>query len=99
MMVPPRNPSTPDALDTDAGLLPVNGEDYWLYHVQPDRTGTFAAGINFGIADLSPAPIGIDVNEWSMAARESLRLPLRERGCGLREAVDRRLGQLIGGTA
>ena len=28
-----------------------------------------------------------------------IRLPIRERGCGLREAVDRRFGQFMGGMA
>ena len=56
-------------------------------------------GIDLGIADLFCATVGMDVNELSMAARERLRLPLRERGCGLRKAVDRRFGQLIGGMA
>ena len=53
--------------------------DYWLCHVRPDRTGTFAVGIDLGIADLFRATVGMDVNEWSVAARERLRLPLRER--------------------
>ena len=64
--------------------------DYWLRHVRPDHTGTFAEGIDLVIAELFRVTVGMDVDEWSPAARERLRLPLRERGCGLREAVDRR---------
>ena len=56
-------------------------------------------GTDLSIADLFQATVGMDMDEWSMAAQERLRLPLRKRGCGLREAVDRRFGQFIGGMA
>ena len=73
--------------------------EYWLRHVRPDLTGAFAAGIDIGVADLFQATVGMDVAEWSPTARARIRLPIRERGCGLREAVDGQFGQFVGGMA
>ena len=73
--------------------------DYWLRDVRPDLTGAFAEGIDIIVAELFQATLGMDVNQWSPAARERIRIPIREGGCGLQEAVDRRFGQFMGGVA
>ena len=58
--------------------------NYWMRHVQPDLTADFAAGIDGSVAELLKTTLGMDVSAWAPTARQRLRLPIRDRGCGLR---------------
>ncbi|KAL9183104.1 hypothetical protein ACHAXT_004891 [Thalassiosira profunda] len=71
--------------------------DYWLRHLRPDVTLDFAQGLDESVRDLVSFCIGVDVGQWGEIAHERMCLPVRFRGCGLREAVDRRFGQFLGG--
>ena len=73
--------------------------DYWIRHVRPDLTEKFAQGIDKGISAIFQRCIGVNTECWSDIAKERLRLPIRLKGCGLREAEDRRFGQYLGATA
>ena len=73
--------------------------DYWMRHVRPDLTEKFARGIDEGINAIFRRCIGVNTESWSDIAKERLRLPIRLKGCGLREAEDRRFGQYLGATA
>ena len=70
--------------------------DYWLRHIRPDFTQEFAKGIDKGILELFKTTIGFNTDDWSSHAAEWIRLPLRMKCCGLREATDRRHGQFVG---
>ncbi|EJK51883.1 hypothetical protein THAOC_28906, partial [Thalassiosira oceanica] len=70
--------------------------DYWLRHVRPDFTGAFARGIDSGVWDLVQACVGTDTSKWTDIALARARLPMRERGCNLRGAADRRFAQFVG---
>ena len=70
--------------------------DYWLRHVSPDYTEEFSQKTDEGIHQLVETTIGMNTASWTEFARERLRLPIRMKGCGLREAVDRRYGQYLG---
>ena len=70
--------------------------DYWLWHVRPDWTEEFAQQIDEGIHRLVETTISMSTASWTEFARNRMRLPLRMKGCGLREAVDRRHGQYMG---
>ena len=70
--------------------------DYWLRHIRPDFTEDFTKGIGKGILDLFKTTIGINTANWSTHATERVRLPLRMKGCRLREAEDRWYGQFVG---
>ena len=39
----------------------------------------------------------MNAETWSEVAKERMRLPIRHKGCGLREARDRRFAQFLGG--
>ena len=41
----------------------------------------------------------MSVAAWTETARQWIRLPICDRGCGLREAMDRRHAQFVGGMA
>ena len=73
--------------------------DYWLRHIDPSLTKEFALGIDYGIYLLVEKAFGIRIASFSDIARERMRLPLRNKGCGLREAEDRRHAQFIGAVA
>ena len=70
--------------------------DYWLRHVRPDLTLDFATAIDSGVATLLQTCTGTDITAWSRVAQERVKLPMRMKGCGLREAADRRHAQYIG---
>ena len=70
--------------------------DYWLRHVRPDYTADFAHGIDQGVLSLVQTCVGVNIDTWSDFARERMRLPMRLKGCGLREAADRRHAQFLG---
>ena len=59
--------------------------DYWLWHIRPDFTEDFAKGI----LELFDTTIGINTAKWLAHATERIRLPLKIKGCGLKEAEDR----------
>ena len=71
--------------------------DYWIRHVRPDLTETFAEGVDAGVQKLFKHCVGVNTETWSEVARERMRLPIRHKGCGLREARDRRFAQFLGG--
>ena len=71
--------------------------DYWLRHVRPDYTREFAKAIDAGIKSLFQTCVGVNISSWSAIAMERMRLPINLKGCGLRESVDRRHAQFIGG--
>ena len=73
--------------------------DYWLRHLRPDYTEEFATEIDAGIRKLLQACIGVNIDSWSDIAKERMRLPIRYKGLGLRESVDRRHAQYIGALA
>ena len=56
----------------------------------------FVKGMDKGIIELFKTTIRIDTADWSVHATERIRLPLRMKDCGLREAEDRWYGQFIG---
>ena len=73
--------------------------DYWIRHVRPDLTKDFAEGVDEGVSKLLEHCVGVDTETWSDTARERVRLPIRHKGCGLRQAVDRRFPQFLGAAA
>ena len=73
--------------------------DYWIRHIRPDFTSDFAKGIDEDIMSLFKTCAGMNMNDWSDFALERIRLPIKENGCGLRQAEDRRHGQYIGALA
>jgi len=74
--------------------------DYWLGHIDPRLTEQFMKGINEGIYQLVEKAFGIRIASFLDMATEQMRLlPLRNKGCGLREAEDRRYAQFIGAVA
>ena len=52
--------------------------------------------INMKTDDLLRTCIGMDTSTWSPIAQQRLRLPIRMKGCGLRDATDCRHAQYIG---
>ena len=54
--------------------------DYWLRHVRPDWTESFARGIDGGIQSLFETCAGISLDTWSDYAKERIRLPIRYKG-------------------
>ena len=64
--------------------------------MRPDHTQEFDKGIDAGFKSLFKTCTGIDINSWTVIAKERLRLPLKNKGCGLQEEVDRRHGQFVG---
>ena len=62
--------------------------DYWLGHVRPDFTEEFASEIDKGVMSLFETCIGSKTESWTAFARERMHLPIQNKGCGLREAVD-----------
>ena len=73
--------------------------DYWLRHVRPDYTEAFAQGIDEGILSLVQTCVGVDIASLTEIGRERMRLPIRFKGCGLRQATDRRYAQYLGAFA
>ena len=71
--------------------------DYWLRHVRPDFTEDFAVSIDEGVVELVDSSIGVSTASFTDIGQERLRLPQRLKGCGLRQAVDRRHAQFLGG--
>ena len=67
-----------------------------MRHIRLDLTRQFARKIDEDTHSLPSRSIGVDMNTWSNFSRKRLRLPIRFRGCGLREAVDRRSGKYLG---
>ena len=43
--------------------------------------------------------VGVNTENWSDTAKERVRLPIRHKGCGLREVEERRFGQFLGAAA
>jgi len=72
---------------------------YWMRHVRPNLTKEFAEGIGYGIFDLLRMTTGMNTNDWTVTGKMRLRLPIRDRGCGLREAADWKHAQFVGGMA
>ena len=70
--------------------------DYWLWHARPDYTQEFAEGIDEGVKSLFQIFTGRNTDSWTPIARERLRLPMENKGCGMQEAVDRSHGQFVG---
>lgn len=70
--------------------------DYWIRHLPPQQTDTFAEGIDKGIMSVLKTCVGVDPSSWNDIALERLRLPIRYKGCGLRQLIDRRHAQYIG---
>ena len=70
--------------------------DYWLRHVRPAYTENIAADMDRATSELLQTYIGIDTTMWSPIAMQRLRLPVRMKGCGLRDATDRRHAQNVG---
>ena len=77
------------------GFLQFMG-DYWLRHAGPNFMEEIAKGVDKGVLELFETTLGINTADWSAHATERIRLPLRMKGCGLREMVDRRHGQFVG---
>ena len=73
--------------------------NYCIRHVRPDLTGRFAAAIDTGVQRNFQQCVGADTTAWSDIAQERVRLPISLKGCGLREAEDRRYGQYLGAAA
>ena len=73
--------------------------DYWLRNIDPRLTEEFAASIDEDIYRVVEKAFGIRINSFSDITRKRMRLPIRNKGCGLREAVDRRHAQYIGAVA
>ena len=73
--------------------------DYWIRHVRPDLTKSFAEGIDAGVRKIFTHCVGVNTENWSDAAKERVRLPIRHKGCGLRDAEDKRFGQFLGAAA
>ena len=73
--------------------------DYWLRHIDPRLTEEFSASIDEDIYGVVEKAFGIRINSFSDIARERMRLPIRNKGCGLREAVGRRHAQYVGAVA
>jgi len=73
--------------------------DYWIRHVRPDLTKEFAEGVDEGLSELLRHCVGINTDLWSDTAKERMRLPIRHKGCGLRQAADRRSAQFLGAAA
>ena len=61
----------------------------------PDFKEEFAKGIDRGILELFET-IGINTAVWSGHARGRMKLPIRMKGCGLRETEDRPHEQFVG---
>ena len=70
--------------------------DYWLRHVRSDYTQEFSEGIDAGVNSLFKTCAGIDTDSWTGNEKDRMRLPITNKGCGLREAVDRRHGHFLG---
>ena len=70
--------------------------DYWLRHVRPDWTETFAQSIDEGVLNLVQLSVGSNMSNWSRFAFERMALPVRCKGMGLRGAADRRFAQFVG---
>jgi hypothetical protein len=70
--------------------------DYWLRHIRPDYTEIFATELVDGIKKIFQSCVGIDFDAWTEIAKERMRLPIRFKGLGLRQAADRRYPQYIG---
>ena len=70
--------------------------DYWLRHVRPDYTWECVEGIDAGVNSLLKTCTRIYIDSWTVIAKEKMRLPIKNKGCGLREVVDRRHGQFVG---
>ena len=70
--------------------------DYWLRHIRPDFTEEFAASVDEGVNALFKMCAGINTDDWSNFARERMRLPIKMKGCELRDSRDRRFGQFLG---
>ena len=64
--------------------------DYWLRHIRPDYTEQFANELDEGIKKIFQSCVGINTDTWTDIAKEQMRLPIRCKGLGLRQAVDRR---------
>jgi hypothetical protein len=73
--------------------------DYWIRHMRPYLTEKFLRGIDEGISAIFRPCIDVNTKSWSDIAKERLRLPIRLKGYGLREAEDRIFGQYLGATA
>ena len=71
--------------------------DYWLRHCNPSLTSEFAQEIDAGVDDLFELCSGMDTSTWTATAKERFRLPIRFKGCGLRQSDDRRHAQFVGG--
>ena len=56
----------------------------------------FAEGVDEGAKSLFQICIGIDTDSWTPIARERLRLPLKNKGRGLQDAVNGRHGHFVG---
>jgi hypothetical protein len=63
--------------------------DYWLRHIDPRLTEEFAGGLDEDIYGVVAKAFGIKINSFLDITQERMRLPICNKRCGLREAVDR----------
>ena len=70
--------------------------DYWQRHVRPNYKEKFPKGISEGLLSFFQTCFGTNISGCTDYTRERTRLPIKSKGCGLREAVDGRHGQFVG---
>ena len=58
--------------------------DYWLRHLRPDLTESFALALDNGVNSLVESTIGFSLGNLTPFAKERLRLPVQLKGMGLR---------------
>ena len=73
--------------------------DYWLMHMRPDITESFVLALDNGVNSLVESTIGFSLGNLTPFANERLRLPVRLKGMGLRQAADHRYAQFVGGMS
>ena len=71
--------------------------DYWLRHIHLDLTYLFALALDNGVNTLVESTIGISLGNRTPFAKERMRLPVRQKGMGLRQAADRKFAKFVGG--
>eukprot|EP00957_Ditylum_brightwellii_P204132 15337865-Ditylum_brightwellii.AAC.1 len=71
--------------------------NYLCRHVSPLLTADFSRSLDNGIQAVMTTATGVQWAELSDEAKERLRLPIRHRGCGLRQLEDRRHAEFLGG--
>ena len=71
--------------------------DYWLRHIRQDLTESFALALDNGVNTLVESTIGISLGNLTPFEKECIRLPVRLKGMGIRQAADRKFVAFIGG--